>query len=372
MSSYANIIVDLSADALDRLFSYVVPEGMELTPGQQVLVPFGPRRIEGFVISLTDHCDLPKEKIRSVIGPVQPYPLVLPELMELAEWMHGRYLCNLVDALRLMLPSELRNGSVHIKSRRMARLLWSEAEARRFIASSRAKRQAEVLERLLSGEAEAASLNASALRSLCQRGAVEITAQEIRRRPLALSDKARAKEYVLMPGQQRAVDAITAAMDNGGGRFLLNGVTGSGKTEVYIRAIRHALNKGQSAIVLVPEIALTPQMVSWVHASFGDLAAVLHSGLSAGERFDEWRRIRFGEARVVVGARSAIFAPLENIGVIVVDEAKVGRFVSSYAQGKKDRAGRDRRHRSLQGMRSGEQAEEAGRGGSRGAYQPCL
>ncbi|MGD7651524.1 DEAD/DEAH box helicase, partial [Ralstonia pseudosolanacearum] len=123
-----------------------------------------------------------------------------------------------------------------------------------------------------------------------------------------------------MPEQRAAVEKLTAALKSGGGRFLLHGVTGSGKTEVYIRLIRQALELGRTAIVLVPEIALTPQMVAWLHGRFGGDAAVLHSALSAGERFDEWRRIRSGEARVVIGARSAIFAPLQDIGVIVVDE----------------------------------------------------
>ena len=318
---FANVIVDLSAEALDRLFSYAVPERMKLQPGQQVLVPFGPRRLEGFVVSLSDTCDLPPEKIKSVIAPVQDYPVVLPELMELAQWMHERYLCNLVDALRLMIPSEMRNGRVHILTRRYARLLWSEGQIEEFIQTNRrANRQAELLRRLQGGDAEAAQLNAAALKALREKGAVEVYDCETRRKPSALRSEGAVPDFELMPGQKRAVEAITAAMDAQGGRFLLYGVTGSGKTEVYIRCIRHALSQGRGAIVLVPEIALTPQMVSWFHARFGDHAAVLHSGLSAGERFDEWRRIRFGEARVVVGARSAIFAPMENISVVIVDE----------------------------------------------------
>ena len=328
---YANVIVDLSADALDRLFTYSVPEGMNLTPGQQVLVPFGPRKIEGFVVSLADHCDLPPEKVKSVLGAVQDYPVVLPELMELADWMHRRYLCNLVDALRLMIPSEMRNGKVHIRTRRYARLIWSGEQIESFLQNNRrAARQVELLSLLKKGDQETAQLNPAALKALREKGAVEIYECEMRRRPSALKSGEAAPDFSLMPGQQRAVDAITEAMDAGGGRFLLNGVTGSGKTEVYIRCIRHALAKGRGAIVLVPEIALTPQMVSWFHARFGDSAAVLHSGLSAGERYDEWRRIRFGEARVVVGARSAIFAPMENIGVVIVDEEHENTYQSEH------------------------------------------
>ena len=328
---YANVIVDLSADALDRLFSYRVPEGMDLLPGQQVLVPFGPRKIEGFVVSLADRCDLPPEKIRDVIAPVQDYPVVLPELMDLAHWMHGRYLCNLVDALRLMIPSEMRNGRVRIRTKRYARLLLEDAQIETFIENNRrAAKQIELIRLLQRGDQETAALNPAALKGLKEKGAVEIYDCEMRRRPSALKSQESAGDFELMPGQQRAVNAITRAMDAGGDRFLLNGVTGSGKTEVYIRCIRHALARGKGAIVLVPEIALTPQMVSWFHGRFGDAAAVLHSGLSAGERFDEWRRIRFGEARVVVGARSAIFAPMEEIGVIIVDEEHENTYQSEH------------------------------------------
>ena len=169
MSRYANVVVDLSAEALDRFFSYAVPDGMELVPGQQVTVPFGPRRLDGFVLSLADSCDLPPEKVKEIIAPVQDYPVVLPELMRLAHWMHERYLCNLVDALRLMIPSELRNGSVHIRRQRMARLKWSRAEAEAFIRSTRARRQAELIEALLAGDCETAGLNPSALKAFGRR-----------------------------------------------------------------------------------------------------------------------------------------------------------------------------------------------------------
>ena len=152
--------------------------------------------------------------------------------------------------------------------------------------------------------------------------------RQIRRAPRALSIKDSAADPEPTPAQARAVDEIVRAMENGGGRFLLHGVTGSGKTEVYIRVVRRALEMGKTAIVLVPEIALTPQMVRWFHARFGADAAVLHSGLSKGERYDEWRRIRTGEARVVIGARSAVFAPAENIGVIVVDEEHETTYLS--------------------------------------------
>ena len=318
---FAQVIVDLSAEALDRVFSYSVPEGMDVVPGQLVSVPFGPRTVEGFVVSLSETCDVPREKLKPVYRVVRAEPVVLPDLMELAEWMHVRYLCNLVDALRLMLPAEMRGGRVREKTQRRVHLALSGEALEAFIdRNRRASKQLEVVEALRGGDIETARLDSAALRALVKKGAVVVYEGETRRKPMALRDDTRTADPAPMPEQAAAVERLTAALETGGGRFLLHGVTGSGKTEVYIQLIRRALELGRTAIVLVPEIALTPQMVAWLHGRFGGDAAVLHSALSAGERFDEWRRIRSGEARVVIGARSAIFAPLENIGVIVVDE----------------------------------------------------
>ncbi len=318
---YAQVIVDLSAEAVDRQFTYAVPDGMDVQPGQLVEVPFGPRTLEGFVVSLSESCGLPPEKVKPIRRVTREEPAILPDLMELAEWMHARYLCNLVDALRLMLPSEMRGGRVRERTERWARLNLTEEEVDAFIAANpRAKKQAELLVRLRDGDLETARIDEkSALKALVDKGAIALYAREHRRTPHVMRGDESAADPELLPEQRRAVDQLTAALA-GGGRFLLHGVTGSGKTEVYIRLIRRALEAGRTAIVLVPEIALTPQMAAWFHGRFGGDAAVLHSALSAGERFDEWRRIRSGEARVVIGARSAVFAPVKNLGVIVVDE----------------------------------------------------
>lgn len=323
MMLYANVIVDLSAEAVDRMFTYRVPENMHLEPGQQVEVPFGNRKIEGFVVSLVDHCDLAENRVKPVIRVIREEPSILPELMALAEWMHIRYLCNLVDALRLMIPAEMRGGRVQARTCRYAHLNLSGQALVDFMATlNRAPKQLSLIKRLMGGDLETAQLpeGASALKALVEKGAVTLHRNEVRRIPKALEAVEKTEDPELMPGQQRAVDRLISALEGDGGRFLLHGVTGSGKTEVYIRIIRRALEMGKTAIVLVPEIALTPQMVAWLHGRFGADAAVLHSSLSVGERYDEWRRIRTGQARVVIGARSAIFAPIENIGVIVVDE----------------------------------------------------
>ncbi|MDO4741110.1 MAG: primosomal protein N' [Eubacteriales bacterium] len=332
MSRYCQVIVDIAAEQVDKLFTYAVPQGLLLQPGQRVLVPFGPRTKEGYVLSLSEETDVPQEKLRAVLRALEEYPAILPELVHLAGQMARRYRCSLCEALRLMIPAEMRGGRIAEKKIHIARLVRPVTETDR-AALSRAKKQLAALEMLSAGPLPAAVVNAQypgAVKALCEKGYVCIEQQESLRRPYGAIEAERAVEPELTRAQSAAVGELTAAMDARGGRFLLHGVTGSGKTEVYIRLIREAFARGKGAIVLVPEIALTPQMVNWFRARFGDDAAVLHSRLSAGERFDEWRRIRMGGARVVIGARSAIFAPLEDLGAIIVDEEHEHTYFSEH------------------------------------------
>ena len=329
MMRFCDVVVDLSAEAVDRTYTYAVPEGMELELGWQVEIPFGPRKLEGFVVDIRESCDLPPEKVKNVLRTVRDSAVILPDQLSLARWMHERYLCNFVDALRLMIPAQMRGERVRPRYRRYASLAAARDEVLSYIEKNpRAVQQHFVLKRLMEGDQDTASLPSGPLKALEKRGLIRIHAEEEMRKPADLRLDERSEDPVLTPAQAAAVSELTEALERGGDRYLLKGVTGSGKTEVYIRLIRSVLSKGRSAIVLVPEIALTPQMVRWLHARFGADAAVLHSGLSAGERFDEWRRIRFGDARVVIGARSAVFAPLENIGAIVVDEEHEASYIS--------------------------------------------
>ena len=334
---YAEVIVDLSNEAVDRLFTYRIPAGMALTPGQRVEVPFGPRTLEGYVIALKEECGLPSEKVKDVRRALEDYPVILPELIELAQWMKRKYHCNLVDGLRQMIPAAMRGGRVHEKTVSVVSLCVSGEEARAYIEKNRrAKARVRVLEALENGPKPLSSLNElspGAAKSLAEQGLVRIESDEVLRSPFREKSVPVQPDPELTPQQKEAVAQLTEALRGGGGRFLLHGVTGSGKTEVYIRAIRETLQSGRTAIVLVPEISLTPQMVDWFRARFGGDAAVLHSRLSDGERFDEWRRIRRGEARVVIGARSAVFAPLDNLGIIIVDE----EHESSYQSDKRPR-----------------------------------
>lgn len=334
---YAEVIVDLASESVDRVFTYSVPEHLALEAGHRVLVPFGSRKIEGFVMDFKSEPGMDPARIRPVLARLEDYPALLPEMIELARWMRERYHCNLVDTLRLMIPAQMRGGRVREKTVRVAALcLEGQALDAALEGLNRAPKQKALVEALRNGPLPTGVLNAmipgadAALRALAEKGVVSIAADEVQRRPYENLSHRPSVDPPLMVEQQQAVDELLRALRGKGGRFLLNGVTGSGKTEVYIHAIRQVLKSGRTAIVLVPEIALTPQMVDWFRARFGDDAAVLHSRLSAGERFDEWRRIRRGEAKVVVGARSAVFAPNANLGMIIVDEEHEQTYLSEH------------------------------------------
>ncbi len=328
---YAGVAIDSSARALDRMFTYLVPEGMEISAGDMVRVPFGNREAEGFVLETFDETDIPGEKLKPISAKIGRQSAILPELMELMEFMKRRYLCTAADALRCMIPPQMRLSRVKEKTQALAGLSMEPERALSLCA--RAPKQQQLIRALSGGSVLVKDLSReipgaeAAIRALREKGIVEIGSDRVLRQP-RISDFGHGdKDPVLTTLQQSAVDELTGALDTGGS-FLLYGVTGSGKTEVYIKLIREVLRRGRGAIILVPEIALTPQTVSWFHARFGDLSAVIHSRLSAGERYDEWERIRLGQARVVIGARSAVFAPVERPGAIIVDEEHEGAYIS--------------------------------------------
>lgn len=325
---FAQVIVDIVHENVAHVFTYLVPEGMVLEKGTRILVPFGPRKVEGLVLSLSEDTDYPKEKIKPILRPLEEYPAVLPKLIDLAAEMAEISHCPLAEALRLMLPAAMRAGRVKEKTEpyAMLRIPKEDAEKAAF-GQKRSPRRALLLTLLKDGEPhpvrELALLVKNPMTALKQLETLELVTlsdQEVLRSPYGDMVVREVPDPPLMAAQQEALHELEPALQKGAGSFLLHGVTGSGKTEVYIRLIRKALQIGKGAIVLVPEIALTPQMVQWFRNRFGPVAAVLHSRLTDGERFDEWRRIRRGQARVVVGARSAVFAPVERLGLIVVDE----------------------------------------------------
>ena len=325
---YCRVIVDIVHENVAKPFTYLVPENMTLAEGQRISVPFGSREKEGIVTELTEECDVPEGKIKAVIRPLEDYAAVPRELMELAREMAVKAHCPMAETLRLMLPAQMRGGRVRVKTVRTARLTVSAETAEDIIlADKRNGKKSRLLRLLLSGEEIpvpelASSVNdpGEALRKLEKDGLISLSEAETLRKPDSAFSEVTDPGYELTAGQQEALEEILPCLHGKGGKFLLHGVTGSGKTEVFMHAVRETLSLGKSAIILVPEIALTPQMVSWFRGRFGGAAAVIHSRLSAGERYDEWRRIRRGEARVVIGARSAVFSPVEKLGLIVIDE----------------------------------------------------
>ena len=329
---FARLIVDIANSNVDRLFTYAVPYGLTVLVGHRVLVPFGRgnRSTEGFVIELCNECDADFE-IKSIIKTCEPYTVLLEEQIELAKWLKRAYHCTLCDALRLMIPAQMRGQRIKEKTVRTIKLAEGiDVERARGSllkkdGTPRSPKQSEIFDLLARSNAEMAVSDvyafipdsASAVAALIKKGYVTSDDRVTFRSPF--SDKLiRSVSPKLTAAQQLAVDSINDA--EAGTCFLLHGVTGSGKTEVYLNAIQTVLDNGGGAIALVPEIALTPQTTDRFRSRFGDTVAVIHSHLSAGERFDEWRRIRLGKARVVVGARSAVFAPVENLKLIIIDE----------------------------------------------------
>ncbi|MDI3299198.1 MAG: primosomal protein N' [Bacillota bacterium] len=326
----AAVAVDIAAAATDRLFDYWIPPEWigRLRPGWRVRVPFGRSWREGFVIELRREPSVPPERVRPIAAVLDPVPALTPEALELARWCAHAYGTTLVQALRVMLPAGLRGDRIRRRTEEMLApgpaFPSPEQEAEHAAAPAR-RRVLELLRRSPGPwrrrELErAAGVSAATLRAMVRAGLLAVERRALERSPW--SEPAEAdRRPPLTPAQERAVQAVREAVESGSPAvFLLQGVTGSGKTEVYLRALEAVLAAGRQAIVLVPEIALTPQTVARFRARFGDRVAVFHSGLGDGERYDEWWRVRRGEADLVVGARSAVFAPCRRLGLIVVDE----------------------------------------------------
>ncbi len=335
---YAQVIVDIVHENVAHTFTYRVPPAMTLHVGQRVEVPFGFRSKEGVIVGFSETCDLPEEKIKNVTAPLEDYAAILPSLLTLARRMADHAHCPLAETLRLMLPAEMRGGRVQVKQQPVVQLAISPEQLPQAMEQQGRSQKRRMLLRLLEdgGVHAVGDLKLlvreplEALRQLEKMGLVRLRLEEVLRSPGGDVRVEPVEDYPLTPSQREVLSVVTPELARGRGRFLLHGVTGSGKTEVFIHLVRQVLQSGRAAMILVPEIALTPQMVSWFRGRFGAVAAVIHSRLSAGERFDEWRRIRRGDARVVIGARSAVFSPVENLGLIVVDEEHETTYLSDH------------------------------------------
>jgi primosomal protein N' (replication factor Y) len=290
--------------------------------GARITVPFGRKLLTAYIVALHDElpADLAEVEIKEAERLVDPEPVCTPEILQLARWVADYYGSPLGEVLKATLPP----GGTHVG-----------AKLRRFVRTTNLKpekitdKQRVVLERLEDKSLPLQELSAGIVSSLQKKGLVEVYDAAVRRNPLAHTTALGAEDYTLTPAQNEVLEKIQQQVDEERyGAFLLHGVTGSGKTEIYIRAMQAALERGRSAMMLVPEIALTPVFSRRLRSHFGDQVAIFHSSLQKGERFDEWTRVKSGEARVVIGTRSAVFAPVRNLGLIVVDE----EHESSYRQ----------------------------------------
>lgn len=320
---------------LPHAFSYVVPEDLRarVVPGIRVRVPFGPRQLVGYVISVRAAEDATGLKaIRSV---VDEEPLVGPVLIELSQKIADRYFCGPGEVLAAMLPSGVRRSS---RTRRTAIVRLVPGAGETYLEQNKGKTSARprlaVIEALLAepqGVPRRAlesrlGVSASPIQTLVKKGIVEIHHREEREDPFSRLDTRSTAAPDPTPDQRNAMDAIAEALRGGATQtFLLHGVTGSGKTEVYLSALETCLAMGKGAIVLVPEISLTPQTVERFQARFGEVA-VLHSRLSDSERAAQWRDIKSGDKRIAIGPRSAIFAPVEPLGLVIIDEEHENTF----------------------------------------------
>lgn len=320
----ARVATDTS---LDRTFDYSIPEELlsDAQPGMRVRVSFGNRIIIGTVVSLAETSDYPN--LKPLLGIMGEEPFLAPEMLKLARWISAYYLAPIGLTINAFLPAAVRRpGGMAARTRLVVELV--PEEERPLPEPELTARQREVFEiiertgdRFMSGICRQWHVSPDLLRRLESLGMVRITSREERRSPLERRQILPTQPLQLSESQTKALKLILEEAASPRPRpVLLHGVTASGKTEVYLQAIAAILSQGRGAIVLVPEIALTPQTIQRFAGRFGEEVAVLHSQMADGERHDEWYRIKSGDARVVVGPRSAVFAPVCNLGIIIVDE----------------------------------------------------
>lgn len=326
---FAEVVVDVSTNSLDKIFDYKCPENVQILLGQRVLVPFGKQTLVGFVLKLKSTTNLEFSSVKEIIKPVEEYSLVLPEMFDIIEELKHVYKLRIIDILHLIVPAQIRNGKT---KQQIVKSCFLTDFGIQNISSIKANAKNQIMACAFLknvGSANFTELNKkfgnSTINTLINKGYIKVCESESFRAPMQEIAPELENHLILTPNQQNAVNSI---LNNKNLFNLLFGVTGSGKTEIYMQVIKEALTRGKTAIMLVPEISLTPKTVKQFRARFGNQVAVLHSGLSDGEKFDEWFRLYNGTAKIAVGARSAIFAPLKNLGAIIIDEEHDGSYQS--------------------------------------------
>ena len=336
MAVYIDVIVDISVSSLDRIFQYRVPEKLldAVTVGCQVSVPFGSgnRRRQAYVIGVDTVLDYDASKIKDILE-VTKAPAATGQLIALADWMHERYGCTMAQALKTVLP--VKKSVKEVK--RTAYFLADREGAQQLLEKSRKSRREKARVRLLEAMLKEGcmsketvtgvlQISASTMKSILQTGVIREETSQVYRNPVR--QRLDGWQEVCLNDEQ--MDAVASIWQNAAicrehwsreqGMHLLYGITGSGKTEVYMALMEKVLNEGRQIIVLIPEISLTLQTVSRFYARFGSQIAVMNSRLSAGERYDQYMRAKRGEASIMIGPRSALFTPFDRLGLIIIDE----------------------------------------------------
>lgn len=313
------VLVELKSKNIDKTFTYSIPSNLTdlVKIGARVLVPFGKQKLEGFVLKINNGNKFDYD-LKEILEVIDLEPVLNSELLELGKYISKKTLCNLITAYQAMLPTALKAKKGKVVSKKFETYLIIADDD---FSGIKSNKQLELLNlikiknKLL--KREACSISEYSVKVLLEKGYIIEIKEEVYR--LNIEEKELEEPKKLTSEQQIVVDKVVNSMEEFK-PFLLHGVTGSGKTEVYMHIIAEVLNRNKEALVLVPEISLTPQLVSQFENRFGSNIAILHSRLSDGEKYDEWRKIIRKEVSIVIGARSAIFAPLTNLGVIIIDE----------------------------------------------------
>ena len=317
----ASVLIEYSVKSLNKVFDYIVPDNIKdiIKVGHKVIVSFGKSEVEGFVLKLHNNKE-DNMNYKSIIRIQESDFYLNEELLKLGKSLSNSLLCNLISCYQVMLPKALKASYKTNINRKYETIISLNKDALiddYILEHKRNKKELEIISLLKEKDINKKEINSPSLKNLINNGIALEIKKEVNREVMVLDEKKR--DIKLTDNQESAVNEIIYSRDS---KFLLYGVTGSGKTEVYIELLKRTINEGKTGIVLVPEISLTPQIVSRFKSAFGSSVAVFHSSLSEGEKYDEYRRIMNHEVSLVVGARSAIFVPLNNIGLIIVDECQ--------------------------------------------------
>lgn len=326
---YVSVLTQIGAKAVDQTFFYHVPKLLEnnIKIGVRVRIPFGNMILDGFVLGISDNSSYDNSKIKDIINVIDKEPVLNKEMLLLGKYMSDNLLTSLSSCYQVMLPKALKaevKSNIKIKYDRYLHRIKSIEEIDRYIDNCKYESQINLLCKLKEGDILITKMSSS-INTIIKYGFASIIYEECKRYKY---DGISNYKRVNLTDKQRLVSDTIISSFGKSDTFLLYGVTGSGKTEVYMDVIEKAINNGKSAIMLVPEIGLTPQIVGKFISRFGNVISVLHSKLSDSERYDEYRKITNGESKIVIGTRSAIFVPFTNIGIIIIDE----EHTSSYKQ----------------------------------------